>query len=71
MHKNRDAFCLFFDAVTKKVKGLNGSGRSPKRLSLEHIRKRGVTGRHISLTDLNAVTVPGQPSVSASSCVPH
>lgn len=55
----RDAFCLFYDAKTKRVKALNGSGRSPQRLSIDYVRSRGITGRSIPLTDLNCVTVPG------------
>ncbi|KAJ7169765.1 gamma-glutamyltranspeptidase [Mycena filopes] len=54
-----DAFCLFFDAKTKTVKALNGSGHSPQKLTLEYIRERGLTGNSIPLTDLNSVTVPG------------
>lgn len=54
-----DAFCLFFDANTKEVKALNGSGRSPKKLDIEYARSRGVKGRNIPDTDLNSVTVPG------------
>ncbi|KAF9457073.1 nucleophile aminohydrolase [Collybia nuda] len=53
-----DAFCLFYDAATKTVKALNGSGRSPEKLTIEYARSRGLTGR-IPLTDLNSVTVPG------------
>ncbi|KAH8116503.1 nucleophile aminohydrolase [Phellopilus nigrolimitatus] len=53
------AFCLFYDAKTKEVKALNGSGRSPAKLSLEYVRARGITGRQIPHTDLNCVTVPG------------
>ncbi|KAH8116500.1 nucleophile aminohydrolase [Phellopilus nigrolimitatus] len=54
-----DAFCLFYDAETKKVKALSGSGRSPAKLSLEYVRARGIAGRQIPHTDLNCVTVPG------------
>lgn len=54
-----DAFCLFYDAKTKTVKALNGSGRSPKNLTIDHMRKRGVTGSKIPYADLNSVTVPG------------
>lgn len=53
-----DAFCLFYDAATKTVKALNGSGRSPAKLTLEHARSRGLT-KNIPLTNINAVTVPG------------
>jgi hypothetical protein len=56
---NRDAFCLFYDAKTRNIKGLNGSGRSPRNLTLEHIRRRGIFERNIPFTDLNSVTVPG------------
>ncbi|KAF7306814.1 hypothetical protein MIND_00473100 [Mycena indigotica] len=54
-----DAFCLFYDAKSKTVKALNGSGRSPRKLTLEYARQRGLNGRAIPLTDLNSVTVPG------------
>ncbi|KAJ7071143.1 gamma-glutamyltranspeptidase [Mycena amicta] len=54
-----DAFCLFYDAKSKTVKALNGSGHSPRKLTLEYARSRGLTGRAIPLTDLNSVTVPG------------
>ncbi|KAJ7654942.1 gamma-glutamyltranspeptidase [Mycena polygramma] len=54
-----DAFCLFFDAKTKTVKALNGSGHSPQKLTIEYLRERGLTGSSIPVTDLNSVTVPG------------
>ena len=54
-----DMFCLFYNAVDKSVKGLNGSGRSPKSLSLNKINDKGIHGTHIPSSDLNSVTVPG------------
>ncbi|THH17393.1 hypothetical protein EW146_g3404 [Bondarzewia mesenterica] len=54
-----DAFCLFYDAKTKTVKALNGSGHSPAKLTIDHLRKQGVTGNKIPQNNLNAVTVPG------------
>jgi len=42
---------------------MNGSGRSPKKLTLEHVRQRGNAGSSLPATDLNSVTVPGQHSV--------
>ncbi|KAJ2921559.1 hypothetical protein H1R20_g15538, partial [Candolleomyces eurysporus] len=57
----RDAFCLFYDATTKKITALNGSGRAPKKLTLEYAAQRGLKGS-IPLTDLNSVTVPGAPA---------
>ena len=55
----RDAFCLFYDAKTKTVKALNGSGRAPAGLNIDYALSRGHKYR-IPLTDLNSVTVPGQ-----------
>lgn len=54
-----DAFCLFYDASKKTVQALNGSGRSPKALTIEVARKNGAVGRQLHETDLNSVTVPG------------
>ena len=53
-----DAFCLFYDAATRSVKALNGSGRAPEKISIEYLRSRGITGK-IPPKDLNSVTVPG------------
>ncbi|KAH7135598.1 acylase ACY 1 [Dendryphion nanum] len=58
-----DAFCLFYDAKTKKVHALNGSGRSGQNVTLQQIRKDlsipdGKDGR-IPLTSVHSVTVPG------------
>jgi gamma-glutamyltranspeptidase/glutathione hydrolase len=58
-----DAFCLFFDAKTRKVHSLNGSGRSSAHLDLQGMRRRlnvadGEKGA-IPLTSALAVSVPG------------
>ncbi|KAG8947659.1 hypothetical protein FRC04_010593 [Tulasnella sp. 424] len=54
-----DAFCLFYDAKSKKITALNGSGRAPQALSIDHVRAQGIMGSSIPLTNLNSVTVPG------------
>lgn len=56
---SRDAFCLYYEAKSKTVKALNGSGHSPQKLNIEYMRSRGVTGSSIPTTDINSVTVPG------------
>ena len=56
-------FCLFYDAKTKKVESMNGSGRSSGSGSLEQMRKdlgmkHGEPGK-IPWTSVQAVTTPG------------
>lgn len=58
-----DAFCLFYNAETKTVQALNGSGHSPGALTIDYVRKQGVEGVNIPLTNLNSVTVPGQATI--------
>lgn len=62
-----DMFCLYFDAKSKKVHALNGSGRSPYNTTLAQIREElGLsgppTGGKIPITSALSVTVPGAPA---------
>ena len=52
-----DLFAIVWDAKTKKLYGLNGSGRSPKSLTLAEFKKRGLT--HIPSLGPLPVSVPG------------
>jgi len=58
-----DMFCLFYNAKTKKVHSLNGSGRSGAKCTLEQLRKdlgiaEGKSGS-IPMDSVYSVTVPG------------
>ncbi|KAK4969298.1 hypothetical protein LTR66_011695, partial [Elasticomyces elasticus] len=58
-----DMFCLFYNAKTKKVHALNGSGRSGGNMTCEQLRKElgvpeGKPGQ-IPMTSVHAATVPG------------
>ncbi|OXV09950.1 hypothetical protein Egran_02286 [Elaphomyces granulatus] len=58
-----DMFCLFYNAKTRNVQALNGSGRYPASATLEAIRKefkiRPNEGGKIPMTSVHAVTTPG------------
>lgn len=53
-----DCFALYYDAASRKVSALNGSGRAPASLSIELLREQGFTGE-IPERSVHAVTVPG------------
>jgi gamma-glutamyltranspeptidase/glutathione hydrolase len=53
-----DCFVMLWDPKTKKVVGLNGSGRSPRGLSLETVRSRAKNGAIPSFGAIS-VSVPG------------
>lgn len=53
-----DAFCMLWDPAQRKVVGLNGSGRSPRGLSLETARARARNGYMPSFGAVT-VNVPG------------
>ena len=52
-----DLFAIVWDAKTKKLYGYNGSGRSPKSLTLDYFQERGMT--QIPYLGPLTVSVPG------------
>ncbi len=57
-----DCFALHFDATTKTVTALNGSGRAPAALTIDLIRKQGLENWRLEISDpfhAHCVTVPG------------
>jgi gamma-glutamyltranspeptidase / glutathione hydrolase len=64
-----DMFLLYWDAASKTVKAMNGSGRAPGNISLEQVRKElkldsGISsvGDNIPSSNAHSVTVPGAPA---------
>lgn len=53
-----DCFALYFDAADCKVSALNGSGRAPEALTLERLKKEGITGE-LPPFHPYTITVPG------------
>ena len=56
-------FCLFYNAKTKKIEAMNGSGRASAKSTLEAVRKDlglkdGEAGQ-MPMKSIHAVTVPG------------
>jgi len=54
-----DLFCLYYEAATRRVHFLNGSGRSGSRASVDELARRG----------LPRLPVIGPPTVSVPGCV--
>src|SRR5207342_1484194 len=52
-----DLFAIVWDAKTKKLYGLNASGRSPKSLTLDYLKKQNLT--HMPKYGPLPVSVPG------------
>ena len=52
-----DLFAIVWDAKTQQLYGLNASGRSPKSLTLDYLKKQGLT--HIPSRGPLPVSVPG------------
>ena len=53
-----DCFALYYDAKTKRVSALNGSGRAPQALSIDYLKNEGITDV-MPDRSVHAVTVPG------------
>lgn len=52
-----DCFALYYDAATRAVTALNGSGRAPAQLTLELLRQQGLAA--LPPYHAHTVTVPG------------
>jgi gamma-glutamyltranspeptidase / glutathione hydrolase len=52
-----DLFLLYWDARTGKLYGLNASGWAPRNLSMDYLKKKGVTS--MPEQGIDSVTVPG------------
>ena len=65
-----DCFGLFYEASTRAVTGLNGSGRAPAALDLERLQEVGFADR-LPAFDAHTVTVPGACAGWAESLERH
>jgi gamma-glutamyltranspeptidase / glutathione hydrolase len=52
-----DLFLLYWDAQAGKLYGLNASGWAPRGLSIEYLKKKGIT--QMPQHGIDAVTIPG------------
>ncbi|GAB4496968.1 MAG: gamma-glutamyltransferase [Anaerolineales bacterium] len=54
-----DMFALYFDAQTRQVTALNGSGRAPSALTLERLKREGLLADSLPPFHPHTVTIPG------------
>mmetsp|Transcript_19655 Transcript_19655/g.29165 ORF Transcript_19655/g.29165 Transcript_19655/m.29165 type:complete len:573 (-) Transcript_19655:173-1891(-) len=54
-----DMFCLFYNAAEKTVQAINGSGPSPKQLSLQKVQAACPNGKEDFIFSPLSITVPG------------
>ncbi|HLF03161.1 MAG TPA: gamma-glutamyltransferase, partial [Anaerolineales bacterium] len=57
-----DMFALYYEAKTRAVTALNGSGRAPAALTIGLIRQQGLAAEKLTIADpfhAHTVTVPG------------
>ena len=54
-----DMFALYFDAQTKQVTALNGSGRAPSALTIDRLKSEGLLAESLPPFHPYTVTVPG------------
>ncbi|EGG15453.1 hypothetical protein DFA_10291 [Cavenderia fasciculata] len=54
-----DCFMIYYDAKTKEIHGMNGSGRAPEALTLQLVKEKGITGDCLPPYSALTVTVPG------------
>lgn len=54
-----DMFALYFDAQTRQVTALNGSGRAPSALTLERLKREGLLAESLPPFHPHTLTVPG------------
>jgi len=57
-----DAWALYYDAKTRKISALNGSGRAPAALTIDLIQKQNLQSPNLSISNpyhAHNVTVPG------------
>ena len=54
-----DMFALYFDAQTKQVTALNGSGRAPSALTIDRLKSEGLFAESLPPFHAHTVTVPG------------